>query len=783
MAEKKETKRKSLAKFEHFQIKFGDWLREQNKISRMIITFIFALVLAFLIIPDSMMMNYPVSESDVGTVLKHSVRANRDYIILDEAKTRQNRIKAQSQVPLHFQTVDVSTSERNISRSFSHMRNVAREFVLKKIEEKAVDIPQEFSELYLFALFSSPKLLDQMPYRAEIIEQFEKEKSQFDRMVGFPVNYEMFLALAENMFHSDIEKAVVEILSRLNAYNITRDGIPEDYPLPHISVRKGDTTISIPTSKVITGKSLHEEIKHSQKILQQDSVFSQQGLHLIALFTFWAIRDNIVFSSELTEAKKLEAWNNAPREEFRIKNGEIIRRSGEMITERDVMIFREIVKHSSDRSFFSTYLYNLFYILFSIVVIFFAFKKSVSKFRFKNKDILLMGLQTLFLLLIFDLIVALSVPFSQYMGSIDARIFYFLVPVPFVVATVRLLINTETAVFYCAVLHMLFLLLFPGNYYFPSFYFIGSMAYLFLVTHIEKRGNILKVSFFLSLILLFLTLFIFVMDTTLPADNIPRAVLLTFFGAMLSAMLLMAVIPLYEWLFAYTTDITFLEYSTLNHPLMKQMAVYANGTYQHSLTVGSIVEVAARDIGLSPLACKVMAYFHDIGKLERPQYFTENQSGKNLHDKVPSHSMSAMIIINHVKHGLDLARKYRLGEKIEDAVSQHHGSTLVEYFYISAKKEDPSISESTYRYPGPKPQTRETALLMLADSIEASVRAISDKSFQKISETVEKIIRKKLEEDQFSECPMTLKDLKKIEESCIKTLSGIYHARVEYPDK
>jgi len=141
-----------------------------------------------------------------------------------------------------------------------------------------------------------------------------------------------------------------------------------------------------------------------------------------------------------------------------------------------------------------------------------------------------------------------------------------------------------------------------------------------------------------------------------------------------------------------------------------------------------------------------------------------------------------MIIINHVKHGLDLARKYRLGEKIEDAVGQHHGTTLVEYFYRQAQKEDPDASESTYKYPGPKPRTRETALLMIADSAEAAVRSIPEKNFQKISDTVRKIVSKKLNEGQLSECNMTLKDLNIIEESLIKTLSGIYHARVEYPE-
>jgi putative nucleotidyltransferase with HDIG domain len=783
MAAEVKKKKNSNSKIDKFQIQFGDWLRKKDLLSGSLIFAVFALIIAFMTVPESILVTYPVSENDVGAVIRYSVRANRDYSIVDEEKTQSNRIEAQSRVPRYFQTVDADISEKNINRSFSQMRIVAKDMIIEIIKEEKGYLPEKFHDIYAETILNSPQLFKDSPYKEKIMELFNSNKNEFDKIVGFPVSSDMFLILAQNLFCQKIQKSVVDVISRINAYAITREGIPEDYPLNHIAVRKGDTMLSVPVNKVITGYTLREEIKYSQKILEQEKFFSKDGLKLIELFVFWAVKDNIVFSPELTEAKKLEAWNNAPREEFRIKNGEIVLRAGEVISPREITIFKEMKRQSSERSFASTYLNNLLYILLLVTILFIAFKRSVSKFRYNNKDVVLMGMQTVFILLLFDVIGAFSTAFSQYMGSIDSRVFYFLIPVPFAVAIIRLLINTETAVFYLSVLSMVFLLMFPDNYYFPVFYFIGSMAYLFLVTHIERRGNILRVSFFLSLILIVLTVLIFTMDVTLPSDNIPRAIFLTFTGAMFSGMLLMAFIPIYEWFLGYTTDIAFLEYSTLNHPLMKQMAVYANGTYQHSLTVGSIVEVASRAIGVSPLACKVMAYFHDIGKLERPQYFTENQSGKNLHDDLPSYSMSAMVIINHVKKGLELARKYRLGEKIEDAVTQHHGTTLVEYFYRCAKKEDPSIGESPFQYPGPKPQTRETALLMIADSVEASVRSIPDKSFQKISDVVQKIIRQKLEEDQFSECSMTLKDLKIIEESCIKTLSGIYHARVEYPDK
>jgi len=769
---------------ESYQLKINKWLREDRIDHALTIFFVFSLLIAYMTIPESMKINYPTSIKDVGSVLKYSVRASRDYIITNEEKTKQNRLLAEKDVPLFYVASESENASKTIKNAFGHMRESAKEHLEKTISSMNTEIPDEYIKLAASSVPALPKNPGEAAFiRNELFSHFERERDAFHKILGFPVSSEIFTILSSNFFSSFIEKSIEDIMSRLNTYYVSREGIPADYGLPHVSIKKGEAVINVPVAKIITGSTLREEIRHTQLILQHDKEFTETGINMMAELVFWVLKDNISYSASLTEESKLVAWNNAPKEEFKIKNGEIIKRAGEVLTKRDIMVFQEMAKQTSQRSLPLIYLQNLIFIMIFSVVLLFSFKKTVSKFSSRNKDILLICIQTIFSIIIFEFIVSLSIPFSNWMGSIDARIFYFLMPVPFVIATVRLLVNSETAICFLIFTTALFILTFPDNFYFPVFYLAGSLFYMFLVTHIEKRGNIIKVSFFLSLFLMMMTVLIFLMDQTLPFDNLPRALLLTFSGAMLSGMLIMAIIPVYEWLFGYTTEITFLEYSTLNHPLMKRMAVHANGTYQHSLTLGSIVEVAAREIGLSSLACKVMAYFHDIGKLERPEYFTENQAGKNIHDELPSHSMSAMVIINHVKQGLELAKKYRLGEKIEDAVSQHHGTTLVEYFYKQAKKGDKNVSESTYRYPGPKPASREAALLMVADSCEAAVRSIPEKNYQKISDTVVKIIAGKLADGQLSECNMTLKDLKKIEMSIIKTLSGIYHARIEYPDQ
>ncbi|MGI6395424.1 MAG: HD family phosphohydrolase [bacterium] len=759
------------------------WLRKENKNHALAIIFVFSLITAYLTIPSSVQVKYPTSIKDVGTVLNYSIRVNRDYVICDEEKTKQNRLMAEKIVPLFYIASETDSAAKNINVAFAHMRKSSKEYVANAITEKSLNIPSEFLQL---AATSLPLLAKNQestfPLKGEIASHFEKERDAFHKLIGFPVSSEVFTILSNNFFPLSIEKAVEGILSRLNTYLVLRKGIPEDYELHHISVKKREALISVPTSKIITDLTLKEEIKHTQLILQQNKEFSEVGREVIAELAFWILKDNISFSSSLTEENKLAAWNNAPKEEIKIKNGEIIKRAGEVLTNKDVMIFQEIGKQVSQQSVLRIYLQNLVYIAMLCLILFFAFKKSVSKFSSRNKDILLISVQAIVFLLIFKVLDKVDTSFADSIVNVDERIFYFLIPVPFAVATVRLLVNSETALYFLLLIAALFLLIFPDNFYFPVFYLLGSLFYMFLVTHIEKRVNIIKVSFFLSLMLMVLTVLIFAMNGTLPFDNLPKALMFSFIGAMLSGILIMGIISIYEWVFDYTTEITFLEYSSLNHPLMQKMAVQANGTYQHSLTLGSIVEVAAREVGLSPLTCKVMGYFHDIGKVERPEYFTENQTEKNVHDELPSHSMSAIVIMSHVKQGLEYAKKYHLGEKIEEAIAQHHGTTLVEFFYNQAKKEDKNVSESTYRYPGPKPSSKEAALIMIADSCEAAVRGMPEKNFQKISEKVARVIEKKISDGQLAECNITLKEVKKIETSIVKTLSGIYHARIEYPD-
>jgi putative nucleotidyltransferase with HDIG domain len=257
----------------------------------------------------------------------------------------------------------------------------------------------------------------------------------------------------------------------------------------------------------------------------------------------------------------------------------------------------------------------------------------------------------------------------------------------------------------------------------------------------------------------------------------------------LSTLLAVAITPVVEYIGEYASDMRLIEMATLDHPLLKELSIQAPGTWNHSMVIGMMVESAAAAIGANPVVCRVGAYFHDIGKSKKPLYFVENQSpGENRHDKL-SPSMSALIIRAHVKDGIDLAGRYKLPKIIEDMIPQHHGTSIIDYFYDKARKEaedagnDPdAVDRSLYQYPGPRPQTKEAGLLMLADGIEAATRTLSDPSQDRIQGLVQKMLNKVFASGELNECELTLRDLHLIAKCFTRVLSGIYHQRIAYAE-
>ncbi len=263
-------------------------------------------------------------------------------------------------------------------------------------------------------------------------------------------------------------------------------------------------------------------------------------------------------------------------------------------------------------------------------------------------------------------------------------------------------------------------------------------------------------------------------------------------------MLIQSLLPLIEKVFRIATSMTLLDYSDANQPLLKRLAMEAPGTFSHSLLIGSVAEAAAESIGRNGLLCRVGAYYHDIGKINKPSYFVENEMGSASRHKELSPAMSQLIIVGHVKDGIEMAREYGLPAVLRQFIETHHGSTLVEFFYNEARKkyeEEQSAefqegkktvrsaapSESEFRYAGPKPRTKEAAIVMLADTVEGAVRSLTDVTPTKVETVVHNMAMKRLQDGQFDECDLSLRELSQIETSISKTLAAHYHARIAYP--
>jgi putative nucleotidyltransferase with HDIG domain len=271
-------------------------------------------------------------------------------------------------------------------------------------------------------------------------------------------------------------------------------------------------------------------------------------------------------------------------------------------------------------------------------------------------------------------------------------------------------------------------------------------------------------------------------ETTL--SDVARKVLLVGLNGGVCVFIVPGLLSPLERLFRITTDIQLLEYSDLNNELLSRMAIEMPATYAHSLMLGQIAEAAAEAIGANGLLTRVCAYYHDIGKMRRPDYFSENQNGVNVHDEMPPR-LSARAIAAHVKFGVEVAAEYRLPKPIIDGIREHHGTSMISFFYQQALEQHRhhDVQERDFRYPGPKPQSRETAILMICDAGESGVRSIKNPNEERVREFFDKIVAARASDGQFDECGLTLKDLNTIKDVATRRLVTSLHSRIAYPDK
>lgn len=484
------------------------------------------------------------------------------------------------------------------------------------------------------------------------------------------------------------------------------------------------------------------------------------------------ILENILIPNYLpdvdkTEEARREAEKKVADVIIQKQKGEVIVREGEIITREDALVLERLglgEKGPDYLRFLSTG------ILVAVVffMLYFYLDRSFSGDRNYYRKAAF----------IFTVVFIYNLLARSFMGSQ----YQFLIPLSFVVVATTLFFNTEIAagvLLTSALLTMLYpeatvvLILAIG---------LPSLVALFLLDTVEQQSHIIRAGFFLALAAVFISgllAFIFRYD-------LQSGLKISFesgAGSFIAVVIALGLMPLFEAVFHTTSSLRLMELASPGHPLLKELMQKAPGTYNHSVMTANLAEAAAHAIGANPLLARVGSYYHDIGKIKRPTFFVENQLGtKNPHDET-NPSLSRLIISSHVKDGVELAREHRLPDEIIDIIAEHHGTTLIYPIYKKALKEgNGDVSEDAFRYNFERPKTKEAAIVMLADSVEAASRTISKKTPEKLEKTIKAIIKERLEDGQLDEAPLTLADLQKIAEAFVSVLSGLYHERIEYPE-
>jgi putative nucleotidyltransferase with HDIG domain len=497
------------------------------------------------------------------------------------------------------------------------------------------------------------------------------------------------------------------------------------------------------------------------------------------------VKPNLSFNKGETEDRKVKARTKVSPVYFQVKRGEVILRRGDRVRE-DHLVKIHALQKAQERSNLVSMLIG--FILLTLVVLTSLYQfssRNIRKFALSRKDMLFFSttlVAAIGLLRLFQMITDilggefLSIPSSSYQ---------YLFPIATGAMLIRIVLNSEVAIVY-TILASYFASVLVGNQLFMFiFTFIGSIVGAHRVAQCEQRGIIIKAGLVVGGINV-LMVFAYQLISGGPLNMVVLSDLgMGFLAGPLASVLVLGVAPIIESLFGYTTDIKLLELANMDNPLLKDLILQAPGTYHHCVIVGTLVEGGAKSVSANPLLARVSAYYHDIGKLKKPLYFIENAGGiESKHDHLTPH-MSSLILLSHVKDGIELARDFRLGERIESIIQQHHGTSLISYFYQKAKEhENPemeSLEEDRFRYPGPKPQTKEAGIVMLADAVEATSRNLSEPTPARIKSLVQGIINNIFLDGQLEECELTLKDLHKIEESFTRTLLGIFHRRIDYP--
>ncbi|KUP06024.1 membrane protein [Bacillus coahuilensis p1.1.43] len=600
----------------------------------------------------------------------------------------------------------------------------------------------------------------------------------------------------ENLENSEPQKIVLPISEQLKTLkarltnNVTEDITGSLSDEVFLSLLAAEEQVVERASEIVTEKIdsvMSTRIRNDQlpfkkqeiEILIEDNNLPKEVKEASISIGRYAIVPNEQYNADQTETAKEKARNEVTPDY--IMKGMLIVQEGGLI---DQEIYRQLsLLGYTDQETSYTYTVGLALFVVVIVVLFhYYFTQWMISEEKKTNYVLLLSIVMVFSILLMKIISLLTELDINYVG--------FIFPAAMAPMILRILLNDRIAMIMAVAQALCGSVIFHegifGNFDVEIFIYLlisGLSGSLFMVKQ-HQRASIMQVGGLLTLLNVVVVLvIIFLNGTQFETANYLDFAFFSLLSGIGSAVLTIGFLPFFEAAFGILSHMRLLELSNPNHPLLKKILTEAPGTYHHSVMVGNLAEAACDAIGANSLLARVGCYYHDIGKTKRPQFFIENQmSGDNPHDRI-SPETSRDIIIDHSVNGAEILSKYKMPKEIIDIAKQHHGTTLLKFFYYKAKEMRENVKEEDYRYPGPKPQTKEVAIISIADSVEAAVRAMSQPSSEKIQKLVHSIVQDRILDGQFSECAITLKELDVVKHVLCDTLNSIYHSRIEYPEE
>jgi hypothetical protein len=714
----------------------------------------------------------------VGDVAEKDIKAPKDFLIEDQTATGIKRQQAVQEVMTVFDndTELPPRIGRTVEEAFADMR---------ALRQAAVEIrgPAPAGAATPPPLSPPSATEDKIP---DLKHQPENMRKAFEDRLGIRVARGSFGMLDQQGFPKRAAEAIAEILQR-----VLENGVVSNKEVLLKDFEKGIVLRDVRTKEEKT----YRDFRHLYSIEQARSVARtagqgvlkglDEGLADLAVdFSQRLIQPNITLNRNETEERKNRAATEIKPVLYKIKSGEMLLREGERVTELHLLKLKTLESQTKPRQFLQSVVGSAALMLGLIVVTHTLFlRRHLSQAQTPSRNLVLMACAFLFFLLLARTMVSfVGAVVQSSVYPIPESTAVFAAPLVAAPMTVCLFLGLSAALPFSMVTAIGGAMVFDNSLPLGLFFLITGSMGAYWISNCRQRRVFVTAGAKTGLLAALMATAMGLYLAELSWSRIVWSSAFAFLGGIGSGLIASGIAPLVEMSFGYTTDITLLELANLDRPILRRLMIEAPGTYHHSVIVGSMVEAAASEIGANPLLAKVAGYYHDIGKIKKPLYFIENQrNGKNKHDKLAP-SMSGLILISHIKEGVEIAREHKLGQVITDTIRQHHGTSLIRYFFEKAKqlKGEGAVKEEEFRYPGPTPQSREAALVMLADVVEAASRTLENPTPARIKGLVQSLFNRILADGQLDRCDLTLKDLNQIAASFNTILNGIHHHRIEY---